>query len=239
MRILITNDDGISAPGLLGLTKWACKYGDVTVCAPLHEQSGKSQGIELKHPFRVHEVELEEGIMAYAIESTPADCVRYAVLARKWEFDLVISGINRGFNLGVDSLYSGTVAAAKEAALLGLPAIALSTSLEYYDRAHEQLDRVFGYIRDNHLMDFHSLYNINIPENPKGFCITRQGGPYYSDDFGLSEDGMCTPNGVCVHVNTGDLTLDTDAVVSGYFSILPMTADMTNYEIYRKLKNMQ
>ena len=239
MRILVTNDDGVRAAGLLPLIKFCQTLGEVTTIVPLVEQSGKSQGIELKHPFRVHEVQLEEGILAYAVESTPADCVRYGVLARKWEFDLVISGINRGFNLGVDSLYSGTVAAAKEAALLGLPAIALSTSIAYYDRAHEQLERVFGYLRDNHLMDFHGLYNINIPEDPKGFCITRQGGPYYSDDFQLSEDGMCTPNGVCVHENTGDLTLDTDAVVSGYFSILPMTADMTNYEIYRRLKNMQ
>ena len=236
MRILITNDDGVRAAGLLPLIKFCMQLGEVTTIVPLVEQSGKSQGIELKHPFRVHELELEPGILAYAIESTPADCVRYGVLARKWEFDLVISGINRGFNLGVDSLYSGTVAAAKEAALLGLPAIALSTSIACYDRAHEQLDRVFTYIRDNHLMELHGLYNINIPEDPKGFRITRQGGPYYSDDFGLSEDGMCTPNGVCVHVNTGDLTLDTDAVVSGYFSILPMTVDMTDHNVYRRLQ---
>jgi 5'-nucleotidase len=239
MRILITNDDGVHAAGLLPLIRWCQQLGEVTTIVPLVEQSGKSHGIELKKPFKVHEMELEPGISVYAIESTPADCVRYGVLARKWEFDLVISGINRGFNLGVDSLYSGTVSAAKEAALLGLPAIGLSTSIAYYDRAAEQLDRVFAYVFDNHLLDFHGLYNINIPQDPKGFCITRQGGPYYSDDFRLSEDGMCTPNGVCVHENTGDLTLDTDAVVSGYISILPMTADMTDYGIYRQLKDLQ
>lgn len=239
MRILITNDDGVHAAGLLPLIRWCRRLGEVTTIVPLVEQSGKSHGIELKKPFMVHELELEPGITAYAIESTPADCVRYGVLARKWEFDLVISGINRGYNLGVDSLYSGTVSAAKEAALLGIPAIALSTSLSYYDRAAEQLDRVSDYIRDNHLLDFHGLYNINIPADPKGFRITRQGGPYYSDDFGLSEDGMCTPNGVCVHENTGDLTLDTDAVVSGYISILPMTVDLTDYTVYRRLRGLQ
>ena len=237
MRILITNDDGLRASGLLPLIRWFQKLGEVTTIVPLVEQSGKSHGIELKHPFKVHDVELEMGIRAYAIESTPADCVRYGVLARGMKFDLVISGINRGYNLGVDSLYSGTVSAAREAALLGIPAIALSTSIGYYENAVEQLDPVFDYVWKNKLLDIHNLYNINIPQDPKGFCITHQGGPYYSDDFKLSEDGMCTPNGVCVHVNRGDLTVDTDAVISGYISILPQTTDMTNWEIYKKLNN--
>ena len=237
MRILVTNDDGLRAAGLLPLIRWCRQLGDVTTIVPLVEQSGKSHGIELKKPFKVHEVELEPGIMAYAVESTPADCVRYGVLARGMTFDLVISGINRGFNLGVDCLYSGTVAAAREAALLGIPAIALSTSIGYYDRAVEQLDRIFDHIRSCKLLEHHNLYNINIPENPKGFRITQQGGPYYSDDFRLSEDGMCTPNGICVHRNTGDLSLDTDATVSGYISILPMTADITHRAVWQALQS--
>jgi 5'-nucleotidase len=236
MRILVTNDDGLHAAGLIHLVRFCRTLGEVTTIVPLVEQSGKSHGIELKKPFQVHEVELEPGITAYAVESTPADCVRYGVLARGMKFDLVISGINRGFNLGVDSLYSGTVAAAREAALLGIPAIALSTSLTYYDRVHEQLNRVFDFIEKHELLRCHGLFNINIPENPKGFCFTRQGGPYYSDDFGLSDDGLCTPNGVCVHQNTGNLTIDTDATVSGYISILPMTADITDHSVYEKLR---
>ena len=238
MRILVTNDDGLHAAGLIHLVRFCRQMGEVTTIVPLVEQSGKSHGIELKQPFKVHEVELEPGIMAYAVESTPADCVRYGVLARGMKFDLVISGINRGFNLGVDSLYSGTVSAAREAALLGLPAIALSTSLGYYDRVHEQLPRVFDFIEKQKLLNYHNLYNINIPEAPKGFRITYQGGPYYSDDFKLGDDGMCTPNGVCVHKNTGDLRLDTDATVSGYISILPMTADITDWDIYREISGL-
>ena len=234
MRILVTNDDGLQAAGLLPLVRWCRQMGEVTTIVPLVEQSGKSHGIELKKPFMVHQVELEPGITAYAVESTPADCVRYGVLARGMKFDLVISGINRGFNLGVDSLYSGTVAAAREAALLGIPAIALSTSIGYYDRATEQLDRIFEHIRTRKLLHYHNLYNINIPENPKGFRLTYQGGPYYSDDFKLSEDGLCTPNGVCVHKNFGNLQLDTDATVSGYISILPMTPDITDWDVYRE-----
>ena len=238
MRILVTNDDGLHAAGLPHLVRFCQQMGEVTTIVPLVEQSGKSHGIELKQPFKVQEVELEPGIMAYAVDSTPADCVRYGVLAKGMKFDLVISGINRGYNLGVDSLYSGTVAAAREAALHGIPAIALSTNLGYYDRVHEQLPLVFDFIKKNKLLSYHNLFNINIPENPKGFRITYQGGPYYSDDFRISEDGMCTPNGVCIHKNRGNLQIDTDATVSGYISVLPMTADITDWDIYRDISKL-
>ena len=235
MRILVTNDDGVHATGLLPLIRWCQKLGQVTTIVPYVEQSGKSHGIELKHPFRIHEMDLAEDVRVWAIESTPADCVRFGVLAKHMEFDLVISGINKGFNIGIDSLYSGTVAAVREAALLGIPAIALSTSVAYYDHAPSHLDQVWSYLQEHKLLEVYSLYNINIPPEPKGFRITRQGGPYYSDDFQLTEDGMCTPNGVCVFKSSGDLNLDTDAVTSGYISILPQTVDMTNMEIFHKL----
>lgn len=238
MRILVTNDDGLHAAGLPHLVRFCQQLGEVTTIVPLVEQSGKSHGIELKQPFKVQEVELEPGIIAYAVDSTPADCVRYGVLAKGMKFDLVISGINRGYNLGVDSLYSGTVAAAREAALHGIPAIALSTNLGYYDRVHEQLPSVFDFVQKNKLLSYHNLFNINIPENPKGFRITYQGGPYYSDDFRISEDGMCTPNGVCIHKNWGNLQIDTDATVSGYISVLPMTADITDWDIYRDISKL-
>lgn len=235
MRILVTNDDGVHAAGLPDLIRFCQGLGEVTTIVPLVEQSGKSQGIELRKPFKVQEVELEPGMTVLAVDSTPADCVRYGVIARGMKFDLVISGINRGFNLGMDCFYSGTVAAAREAALLGIPGIALSTSIGYYPRACEQLDAIFQYIQSNDLLKCHNLYNINIPESPKGFRITRQGGPYYSDDFKLDEAGMCTPHGICVHQNTGDDSLDTDATVSGYISVLPMNADITDHRVLEKL----
>lgn len=234
MRILITNDDSVTATQLLPLIRWCQKWGQVSVVVPKIEQSGKSHGIEIRDPFMVHEMMLED-VPVYAVESTPADCVRYAVIARGMEFDLVISGINRGFNVGADMMYSGTVAAVCEAANLGLPAIALSTTPGYYERAAEHLDVVKAYFDDNKLLDAHGLYNVNIPPQPKGVKITRQGGPYYSDDFELREDGMCVPNGVCVYKPTGDLTVDTDAVVEGYISITPLTINMTDINVYRKL----
>jgi 5'-nucleotidase len=234
MRILVVNDDSVTATQLLPLVRWCQKLGDVTVVVPKVEQSGKSHGIELRHPFKVHQMMLED-VPVYAIESTPADCVRFAMFGLGMEFDLVISGINRGLNMGTDILYSGTVAAICEAALQGVPAIALSTSLEYYDRAVERLDEVESYIREHKLMEKHSLYNINIPEGRKGFRITRQGGPFFSDDFVLSDDGVCTPNGKCIYVNSNDLTLDTDAVMSGYVSITPLSVNKTEQTVYQAL----
>lgn len=237
MRILITNDDSVTATQLLPLIRWCQKLGQVTVVVPKIEQSGKSHGIEIREPFRVQEMMLED-VPVYAVESTPADCVRYAVVARGMKFDLVISGINRGFNVGADMMYSGTVAAVCEAANLGLPAIALSTTPGYYEKAAAHLDLVKEYFDRYQLMDAHSLYNVNIPPQPKGVKITRQGGPYYSDDFDLREDGMCVPNGVCVYKPTGDLSVDTDAVVEGYISITPLTINMTDLVLFNKLKSL-
>ena len=102
MRILITNDDGVEAAQLVNLIKWCRRLGDVTVFVPKFEQSGKSHGFEIKKPFEVKQVELEDGVTVWTVDSTPADCVRYAVMGMNMKFDLVISGINRGYNVGKD-----------------------------------------------------------------------------------------------------------------------------------------
>lgn len=236
MRILITNDDSVTASQLLPLVRFCQSLGDVTVVVPKVEQSGKSHGIDIHDPFRVHRVALAEDITAWAVESTPADCVRWAVLGMEWKFDLVISGVNRGYNIGSDILYSGTVSAASEGVLLGIPSIALSTSFENYDNATQHLSEVFSYIREHKLMDIHNAYNINIPPSPLGVRITHQGGPYYSDSFPpTEEEGMYIASGKCVHENGGDLTLDTDAVISGYISIMPLTTNRTDWSIYNQL----
>ena len=110
MKLLITNDDGIMAPVLPHLVAFAKTVADeVVVVAPKVEQSGKSHAIDFTRPIEIKEVSLFEGVRAYAMDSTPADCVRFAVLGLGEKFDLVLSGINRGFNLGGDLVYSGTV----------------------------------------------------------------------------------------------------------------------------------
>jgi len=235
MRILITNDDGMNAEQLVPLIKWCRKLGDVTTFVPKFEQSGKSHGFEIHKPFEVKQVELEPGVTVWTVDSTPADCVRMAILGMGLEFDLVISGINRGLNIGADMMYSGTVGAACEAVNLGMKAIALSTPPKYYDRAVAHLDRVFDYMDSHHLLDLNPIYNINIPENPGEIRITHQGGPYYSDRFPHIGDNLYRPTGYPIWADRGDDTLDTDATLHGYISITPLTIDKTNWEVYRKL----
>ena len=234
MRILITNDDSVSAAQLMNLIRWCQKLGEVTVVVPEFEQSGKSHGIQLMQAFKAEKRMLED-VEVWTVDSTPADCVRFAVMGLKMSFDLVISGVNRGCNMGLDVMYSGTVAAIYEAAALGIPAVAFSTPFGNYDHATEELDTVWNYFTENGLWDKHSLYNVNIPENHKGIRITRQGGPYYTDDFAPQENNLYMPVGRCIHENTGDLTLDTDCVVSGYISITPMTLARTDMNIFRLL----
>ena len=235
MRILITNDDGIRAAGLPALVQWAAKYGDVTVIAPKVEQSGKSHGIEIHKGFALEEVDFGPGVTAFALDSTPADCVRYAILGRKEQFDLVISGINRGLNIGADMMYSGTVGAVYEAVNLGVKALAFSTTPAYYMEAAKHLDDIFAYVQDNKLLEVNDFYNINIPAQPKKIVITHQGGPYYSDEFTL-ENGMVTPHGIDVFEAGTDDTVDTDCVLRcGNISIMPLSMQKTNMAVFEQL----
>ena len=238
MRILITNDDSISSPVLLPLIQWAQKLGEVTCVVPKYEQSGKSHSIELRNPFEVQKVELAPGIEAYTVDSAPADCVRYAVLGMGMEFDLVISGINKGLNIGIDTLYSGTAAGLFEAGCCGIPAVALSTNPDSFDDALAHLDQVYEFFQEHKLMEKHSLYNVNIPVGTNGTIrITRQGGRYYSDDFAHEDNNMVRPLGKPVFESSGIDELDTDAVLHHkYISISPMTIIRTEMNVFNELK---
>lgn len=238
MRILITNDDSVSAPELVPLIRFCQGLGEVTTVVPKYEQSGKSHSIELHKAFEVKHMELEPGLWVYTVDSSPADCVRYAVLGMNLEFDLVISGINRGYNLGMDIMYSGTAAAVFEAAALGLKAIALSTSYKSYEQAKDHLDTVFAFVEKNKLLSMHDIYNINIPPQPKGIRITKQGGPYYSDIFEAQGDDLYLPVGKCVHEFQNDLTIDADAAIAGYISITPLTVNRTDIQTYARIKQL-
>jgi len=239
MRILITNDDSVSASQLIPLIRFCQGLGEVTTVVPKYEQSGKSHSIELHKPFEVKQVELEPGLQVYTVDSSPADCVRYAVLGMEKEFDLVISGINRGYNLGMDIMYSGTAAAVFEAAALGLKAIALSTSYKSYEEAPEHLKTVFDFVETHNLLSIHDIYNINIPPQPKGIRVTRQGGPYYSDLFEARENNLYMPIGKCVHEFKNDLTVDADAAIAGYISVCPLTVNRTDMGVFEQIKDLQ
>lgn len=239
MRILITNDDGIYAAGVLPLVKWAAKYGEVVVACPKAEQSAKSHGIEIHKSFEVKQVELAPGVTGYAVDSTPADCVRFAVLGLKQKFDLVISGVNRGLNIGRDIMYSGTVSAVFEAGNLGVKAVALSTAPEYYPQAIGGLDQVRDYFLRHDLLAKSGMYNVNIPAGGSDTIrMTRQGGNYFSDEFFPEENDMIRPHGKCVYADSGNDELDTDAVMHGMISIMPLTLDRTDLSLHNELKKL-
>ena len=236
MKILVVNDDSVSAPQLLPLIRWCQKLGQVTAVVPKFEQSGKSQSIELHKAFEAKQVSLAPDVTVWTVDSAPADCVRFAVLGLHETYDLVISGINRGFNMGRDIMYSGTAGGVFEAVSLGMQAVALSTSAQFYDRALEPLDQVLAFFQKHKLMEQCDLYNVNLVPDPKGIRITRQGGRYFSDDFVHQGNDMYLPQGKCVYQNQNDLTLDTDCVKSGYISVMPLTIDRADREVYQKLK---
>ena len=164
--------------------------------------------------------------------------MRFAKFGLKLDFDLVFSGVNRGLNIGTDTLYSGTVSAASEAVLLGMKAVALSTNPANYDKATEELDRVWAYFQENKLLEKNSIYNVNIPGNPGEIRITHQGGPYYSDDFLPIGNDLYQPQGKPVWEDQQDFTLDTDAALHGYISISPLTICRTDLSMFENLKEL-
>lgn len=238
MKILLTNDDGIDAEGLALLLDFFKTLGDVTVVAPLVQQSGKSQAIELHKPYSVKKVDLAGARAAYTVDSTPADCVRYALLGLKERFDLVISGINRGFNVGEDIAYSGTVGAVYEAERQGHKAIAMSSDYSSFAGAKAHLAEAYRYITEHDLLADANILNVNFPMEAKGIRITRQGYPMYVDDFVCVGEDLYEPRLRCVYADTKDLDIDTDCVMNGYISITPLHRDNTDMDVYLKMKEL-
>ena len=239
MRILITNDDGIDTLGIRLLAKWAKTLGEVPVVAPKVEQSAKSHAIEIRQPIEVKKVDLMDGVEAYSLDSTPADCVRFGVLYLKKNFDLVLSGINRGVNVGADVVYSGTVAAIFEAARLGVKAIAFSAFFEEQEAAAKHFDKAYEYIVKNELFKENPLYNVNIPSEVKGIRMTYQGSEYFSDEFVRvegTEDMFRQVGDIIPDACPNDLDRDTVAVHAGYISITPLLATRTNMQVFEKFR---
>ena len=235
MKILITNDDGIYAEGIKILTHWARKLGDVTVVAPRLEQSAKSQSIDIHHPFAIRQAEWMEGVEAYAIDSTPADCIRVAQAWLGREFDLVLSGINRGYNLGWDIVYSATCGAIFEAAYNHWPAIAFSTWPNDTAAASANLDRVYDYIQKNRLLENCQMLNVNIPPEGGSILWTRQAGPYYRDRYLSAGKDLIQADGYSVYRGTFDPSLDLDAVMNGHISVSPLTVNRTDLPAFHRL----
>ena len=236
MKILVTNDDGINAEGIKLLASWARKLGEVTVSAPKVQQSAKSHAINIHDHIEIHKVPYFDGVTAYEVGSTPVDSVRFATLGLNAHYDLVLSGVNRGFNMGEDILYSGTVGNVFEAALRGCKGIAFSTDPTTFAEAEKWLDEIYDYFVKNDLLAVSNIYNVNIPLNAKGIKWTKQGGAYFTDEFVKIDDTHYSQEGYSVYQYGTDFTLDTDAVMNGYISVTPVSIRRDNAEVFEKLK---
>ncbi len=239
MRILITNDDSISSAVLPDFVRWAKKLGEVTVAVPKVEQSGKSQAIDFHRSVEIKRVEDIKGCETYVVDSTPADCVRFAVTGLHREYDIVFSGINRGYNLGADIAYSGTVGAILEAKRLNTKAIAFSTDVDNFEGALSNLDAVYSYITENGMFDYADLFNVNFPWNePKDISLTKQGGMFYSDEFVDCGNDMYIQVGAPVEYDSKDISVDIFAIMNGYISVTPLTDVKTDLSAYERIKTL-
>jgi 5'-nucleotidase len=239
LHILVSNDDGILAPGLLALATAMCDFGQVTVIAPEENQSTNGHRKTLTKPLRINTAHIAEGIRAYSSDGSPADCVALAMLGFIREpIDLIVSGVNRGPNLGQDLTYSGTVAAAFEGAIHGKPAIAFSLNNRAaeadYTASAEIARRVVRAVIA-HGMPKLTLLNVNIPnlgiDEIKGIQITRQGTSIYHDELVSLIDPYGRPYyWIGGEEPSGDKTVEgTDiwAIHQGGVSITPIHMDMT------------
>lgn len=229
MRILVTNDDGINAYGIKLLVDFAKKYGEVIVVAPKSEQSAKSHSIEIKKGINIEKTNTFEGIECYTVDSTPADCVRFAAYGLKDKFDIVFSGINKGYNLGDDILYSGTVAAATEAALCGRKALAFSTNYSTFVGVEKYFKMAIEYIEQNNLLEKHNLYNINFPPISKGIRMTHQGNTHFNTKFELEKNEYYQKGEPHFELEINDKESDICAILEEEISITPLTIDRTKY----------
>ena len=242
IKILLSNDDGYDAPGLGILKNSLAKVGQIAVAAPAVNCSGFSNALTLHKPIRAHCY----GKNLYSIQGTPADCVHLAVNGMlDFVPDLVISGINKGGNLGDDTIYSGTVAAALEGRFLRLPSIAVSLTgerLEHFDTAARVTLELLDWISKSAIADLY-LLNINVPDLPfdqlQGYEITRCGRREHSEPIQLEADqaGHKTYRIGKVGCPRDDGPgTDFHAISRQRVSITPLTHDMTHYGILDSLK---
>src|SRR6266496_1067070 len=248
--ILITNDDGITAPGIRNLVEAVKGLGQLVVVAPDKPQSGMGHAITIGVPLRLNKVEdMFEGVETWQTSGTPVDCVKLAVdkvLHRKP--DICLSGINHGANHSINVIYSGTMSAALEAAIESIPSVGFSL-LDYSIEADFTGSKKYAGVLVEHLLrhkyDKHLCLNVNIPpldENLlKGLKVCRQAYAKYEEEFDERND----PRGKKYYWLTGDFVnfdkgKDTDvwALENNYISVVPVQFDLTDYKLKEKLENI-
>lgn len=244
MRIIVSNDDGVHAPGIRSLANEMALLGDVVVVAPDRNRSGASNSLTLARPIRVRT--LDNGY--HSVDGTPTDCVHLAITGFvEPKADIVVSGLNDGANLGDDIIYSGTVAAAMEGRNLGLPAVAFSMvgqEIQYYDTGAAIARTIVEELIKTGLPS-QTILNVNIPDvalaNIRGFMVTRLGSRHHAEpmirQFDPRQEPIywVGPPGAAADAGQGT---DFDAVRNGYVSITPIHLDMTHYSMFEPLSQL-
>lgn len=246
--ILITNDDGVSAPGIKALTEAVIGLGKIVVVAPDKPQSGMGHAITIGHPLRMSKLNGLDGVETYSCSGTPVDCVKLAVdkvLHRKP--DICISGINHGANHSINVIYSGTMSAALEASIEAIPSVGFSL-LDYSLEADFTAAKIYArqiveFVLKNKKLDKHLCLNVNVPAIDakliKGIKVCKQAYAKYEEKFDERKD----PHGRRYYWLTGefmnfDKSKDTDdwALKHNYVSVVPVQFDLTHYELKKKLE---
>jgi 5'-nucleotidase len=231
MHILVSNDDGIYSPGIAALAAIAAKFGQVRVVAPDVEQSAMGQAITIQRPLRYHRTQLTGvQVEGFRVNGTPADCVAFGL--NRWQTaDLVLSGINLGSNLGHEIWYSGTVAAARQAALIGVPAIAFSLLLDErepdFDLLAPFVEQVLHMLLEKPAPPF---VNVNLPRNPQGIRWTRHSVRRHSSRVVEGHDPEGRPYYWVADNPLTDPHEDTDrwAVEHGWVALTPLGLNITD-----------
>ena len=233
MRILITNDDGIFAPGIEALVQAFAQAGhEVFVCAPDSQRSAASHSLSIGKPLTVREVEFPGAVKAYAIGGMPADCVKLGLTVLCPEAQAVVSGVNKGYNVGTDILYSGTVAAAMEGAICGRPALAISQMEKRTDfsRAATLAVQMFDKLMDNPLAPL-SVLNVNYPhcDEIRGVLTAQMGQLHYTETYyPTAHDGQAA------YILRGEVRADIaqsddyEKLCQGYATVTVLHYDMTD-----------
>ncbi len=239
MNLLLVNDDGIEAAGLRALADRIADLGTLYVCAPMHQSSGESHAITLTRNIRVEEVDYPGAALAWRVDGTPADCAKAGLQFcedRGIRIDLVFSGINMGANLGADTLYSGTVGAAMEAALLGYHSVAVSVyghHATHYDGAARLARQVIGPVLRE--IPTNIIININTPDIPaeaiKGVKTAPLGPSYYVDRFEPKGEGYYHLEGVVPDYDSLDPAVDVALNRIDYATITPLQMDFTEHRL--------
>jgi len=247
MHILLANDDGIYSDGIYAMYKALKEFAEVTVVAPISEQSAVGHAITIADPLRVTDFYKMGEFFGYGIKGTPADCVKIAMSnILKKAPDLVVSGINHGANVASNVIYSGTVSAATEGAMLGIRSVAVSLATkEKFDFSHAaQVGAYFAKYLHNSGMPESTVLNINVPalsmKNIKGWRFAVQGKARFLDTFEKRQD----PRGYSYYWLTGekkedlnDADSDDYLVSNGFVSVTPLMFDMTDHKMYKHLKD--